>query len=216
MVNTSQYPPEIYDALYTDETGEVIGLDEVQLLDPIPHERTSVLINLLTGDDLYLAYQCGLVLAAWGIEQGVRYLQHLVTIRIDKVIELEPHRIWGQDNVYDIIARAFSITLRFTDYNKEEVIISLSNILSLYGECFFESKLKYALIDSDVPQLLPSIKQAMQAALNHERYYQASQLLPVLAKYDKAYAFAQVETFKQLVAKDERIRYNLEEMQLAE
>ena len=212
-MNPAQYPPDIYNALYTDETGEVVGLDEVQLLDPIPRERIPVLVNLLTGEDLYLAYQCGLVLAAWGVEQGVRYIHHLVTIRIDKLANFEPHRLWGQDNVYDVIARALSITLRFTDYNKEEIITALSEILSLYGECFFESKLKYALIDSDVSQLLLDIKQAMQSALSHERYYQASQLLPVLAKYDKVYAFAQIDMFQKLIAKDKRIQYNLEEMQ---
>lgn len=212
-MNPVQYPPDIYNALYTDETGEVVGLDEVQLLEPIPRERISTLVYLLTGDDLYLAYQCGLVLAAWGIEQGVHYLQHLVTIRIDKLANFEPHRIWGQDNVYDVIARAFSVTIRFTDYNREEIIAVLLDILNLYGDCFFESKLKYALIDSSVPELLPAIKQAMQLALQHERYYQASQLLPVLAKYDKAYAFAQVDTFEKLITKDKRIKYNLEEMQ---
>lgn len=212
-MNPAQYPPEIYNALYTDETGEVVGLDEVQFLDPIPRERIPKLVNLLTSEDLYLAYQCGLVLAAWGVEQGVRYLQHLVTIRIDKLAEFEPHRLWGQDNVYDVIARAFSMALQYTDYNKEELIAALSEILNLYGECYFESRLKYALIDNDVPELFLRIKQAMQLALDHERYYQASQLLPVLAKYDRAYALAQVTTFQKLIVKDKRIQYNLEEMQ---
>lgn len=212
MMNPAQYPQEIYNALYTDETGEVVGLDEVQLLEPIPHERIPKLVDLLTGDDLYLAYQCGLVLAAWGVEQGVHYLRHLVAIRIDKLAEFEPHRLWGQDNVYDVIARALKIAV-LSNYDKGEIIDIIKSILRLYGECYFESKLKYTLIKLNEPILLPDIKQAMQLALNHERYYQASQLLPVLAKYDNAYAFAQVTAFQKLIAKDKRIQYNLEEMQ---
>lgn len=50
--------------------GGVIGLDEVQLLDPIPVERITKLTACLGDNDLYLAYQYGLVLAAWGVREG--------------------------------------------------------------------------------------------------------------------------------------------------
>ena len=211
-MNPTQYPQDIYDALYTDETGEVIGLDEVQLLDPIPQERITRLIDSLSGDDLYLSYQCALVLAAWGIEQGVHYLRHLIATRIDQLAEFEPHRLWGEDNVYDVISEALYIGV-LSDYNKVEINSMVKEILELYGEAYFESKLKHVLIKLNEPELTPAIKQAMQLALKHERYYQASQLLPVLAKYDKVYAFAQVDAFQKLIAKDKRIQYNLEEMQ---
>lgn len=56
MATPAQYPADIYNAMYTDETGEVIGLDEVQLLEPIPTERIPKLTGLLLGDDLYMAY----------------------------------------------------------------------------------------------------------------------------------------------------------------
>ena len=212
-MNPAQYPQDIYNALYTDETGEVVGLDEVQLMEYVPAERISQLINLLFNDDLYLAYQCGLILAAWGISQGVHYLQHLIRIRIDKIAEFEPHRLWGQDNVYDVIADALEIAVHISGYDKAEIDESYKELLLLYGECYFEGKLKSALIKLDEQSLIPNIKQAMQSALDHERYYQASQLLPVLAKYDKAYASAQVGVFQNLIAKDKRIKYNLEEMQ---
>jgi len=170
MINPAQYPPDIYSALCTDEAGEVIGLDEVQLLDPIPVERIPKLIAHLGDTDLYLAYQCGLVLAAWGVREGVMYLQRLVDIRIDKTADFEPHRLWGQDNVYDVIAEALGIAV-LSGFDRREIAEIIKSILKLYGECFLESKLKQVLIDLKEPELLPAIKQAMSLALDHKRYY---------------------------------------------
>ncbi|HEX8660152.1 MAG TPA: hypothetical protein VF690_21590 [Hymenobacter sp.] len=199
--------------MYTDEFGEVVGLDEVQLMKDELSGRTELLTGLLRQNDLYLAYQCGLILAAWGISEGVDYLEYLVETRIDKTAEFESHRLWGEDNVYDVIAEALEIAASVNNYDRFLIIRVLKKIIFLYGECFFESKLKQALINLNEQSLLPDIKQAMNLALDSERYYQASQLLPVLAKYDKVYAFAQVATFQNLIVKDKRIQYNLEEMQ---
>ena len=213
-MNPAQYPQEIYSALYTDEFGEIVGLDEVQLMKTELSSRMPLLIGLLRQEDLYLAYQCGLILAAWGVSDGVDYLEYLVETRIDKTTEFEPHRLWGEDNVYDIIAEALELAVSINGYDRLLVARVFKKILALYGECYFESRLKQALINLNELALLPDIKQAMQLALDHKRYYQASQLLPVLAKYDKAYALAQVGPFQQLVAEDKRIQDNLEEMQI--
>jgi hypothetical protein len=212
IATPAEYPVYIYNDLYTNETGEEVGLDEVQLLDPIPVKRIPRLIVLLGNDDLYMAYQSGLILAAWGIKEGVAYFQHFIDARIDKNVTFERHRLWGLDNVYDVIAEALGIAI-LVDYNRVEVISMLRDILKLYGECYFESKLKGVLLNLDEQSLLPDIKLAMQLALQHERYYQASQLLPILAKYDGVYASTQVDTFRNLVGQDERIQCNLEEVQ---
>ena len=206
----SSYPTAVYKALYCDEAGETIGLDEVQLLEPIPVERVSFLTEQLRSGDLYLTYQCGLILAAWGIKEGVNHLHQLVITRIDKIAELEPHRLWGEDNVYDVIADALGVAV-LSDYNKTEVIKILDDILLLYGDCYFESKLKHVLIKLDDRRLLPGSKRAMHMALTSKRYYQASQLLPVIAKYDKSYATSQLPLFQQLIVQDDRIQYNIDE-----
>lgn len=211
-MNPATYPAPIYQALYTDEAGSVVGLDEVQLLDPVPAGRIPELLPLLAGSDLYLAYQAGLVLAAWGVEQGVDYLRHLVAIRIDKTAELAPGRLTGEDNVYDVIADALGLAV-LSGYAEQPIESLLRSVLALYGECFFESKLKMTLLHRDFPELLLATKQAATLALEHDRYYQASQLLPVLAKYDYPYALTQVALYERLVAQDARIAYNLTEMQ---
>ena len=210
-MSPNTYPSPIYQALYTNEEGELIGLDEVQLLDPVPTGRIPTLLPLLAADDLYLAYQTGLVLAAWGVEPGVAYLRHLVAIRIDKTTELAPGRLTGEDNVYDVIGEALGLAV-LSDYDEHEITTALASVLSLYGECFFEGKLKSMLLQLDLPGLLPAVKQAVKLALEHGRYYQASQLLPVLAKYDHPYAQSQASLFEGLTAQDSRIAYNLAEM----
>lgn len=206
------YPSPIYQALYTSEAGDVIGLDEVQLLDPVPANRIPELLPLLAGDDLYLAYQAGLVLAAWGVEAGVAYVQHLVAIRIDKTVELAPDRLTGEDNVYDVLGEALGIAA-LSGYDATHIATILRSVLGLYGECFFAGKLKTLLLHLHLPDLLPALKQAVTLALEHGRYYQASQLLPVLAKYDHTYALGQISLFERLTAQDARITYSLTEMQ---
>lgn len=205
------YPAPIYQALYTNEEGQLIGLDEVQLLDPVPTGRIPALLPLLTTDDPYLAYQAGLVLAAWGVEAGVAYLRHLVDIRIDQTTELAPSRLTGEDNVYDVIGEALGLAV-LSGYDEHAITTGLASVLGLYGECFFEGKLKNILLQLDLPNVLPAVKQAVQLALEHGRYYQASQLLPVLAKYDRPYALSQTALFEGLTAQDPRIAYNLAEM----
>ncbi len=212
MATPTEYPAYLYSALYTNKLGEVIGLDEVQLLEPVPVERIPKLIAHLADTNSYLAYQCGLVLAAWGVREGILYLQRLVDTRADKTTGFEPHQLWGEDNLYDVTAEALGIAV-LSGFDRREIMEIIKRILKLYGECFFESRLKRVLIDFNEPELLPAIKQAMSLALDYKRYYQASQLLPVLARYDSSYAMSQVILFKSLVAQDSRITYNLAEMQ---
>lgn len=213
MMNPAQYPQDVYNILYTDEIGEVVGLDEVQLMKSELSIRIPSLITLINSEDLYMAYQSGLILAAWGVREGVDFLDHLIKVRIDKTVEFEPHRLWGEDNIYDVIAEALKIAVSINGYDEQNINDLYENILLLYGECYFEGKLKYALIKLNTHSLLPNIKQAVQSALKYERYYQASQLLPVLVKYDRTYAFAQMDVFQKLLTKDKRIKYNLDEMQ---
>jgi hypothetical protein len=62
---------EKHKIMYASADGEVIGLDEVQLLDPIV-ERIAPLRALLAGPNAYDAYQAALILAAWGDARGAR------------------------------------------------------------------------------------------------------------------------------------------------
>lgn len=174
---------EIYHLLYEDDQGNVIGLDEVQLLDPPPLERAPALLELLKSDDLYLVYQAAIVLAAWGEEAGLDKIEELIDMRVHIYEEIAPQRIEDYDNVYDELAYAVHL-YGLTGKRPEARERIYGKLLELYGPCWFESKLKYVLLKSDFSNLAPNVRAAIERALSLERAYLASQLLPVLARWE--------------------------------
>lgn len=214
----NDYPKDIYHALYEDENGEVITLDEVQYLDPVEN-RTRFLQDLLNHDDLYIQYQAALILAAWADEEGLDKLEEFVDSRIDKKIEVSPHRINGDDNVYDEIAKAIKISA-FNDStgifdNQRRRIVK--KLLKLYGECYFESNLKYLLLDDALngndkfKDLLPDVEKAFIRCVKMKRNYLASQLLPVIAKWQSSLTYQFINAVRQMPAETPNPANNLAE-----
>jgi HEAT repeat protein len=168
--------------LYEDEDGQIIGLDEVQLLEPVPTNRIPEIRQLLDNNDLNLVFQATLVLAAWGDKAGFNKISELIDKKIHNQIQLAPHRLYGYDNVYDLLAEAIEI-YGYTQQDHKEIIDIYRKLLDLYGECTFESRLKIALLNHQYDVLANEVIQAINRAINNKRYYLASQLLPVLAKW---------------------------------
>ena len=198
------YSPEIQHLLYEDDAGRVIGLNEVQLLDPVPAARLGPVRALLASPDEYLAYQAASVLTAWGDAAGLRHLEQLIDGRVDQRLTLAPHRIWDYDNGYDEMAHAVSLYALSSDTEWPARLRILGKLLALYGPCFFESNLKAALLALE-PALAAELGPAMRAALARTQekgqLYLASQLLPPLARVDSAAARALVNAFPGLLRK---------------
>ncbi len=185
---------EVHHALYEDESGNEIGLDEVQLLDPVPVARTPVLQSLLGGPDLYRVYQAALILTAWANPHGLDKTEELVEKHICDEVELAPHRVEGYDNAYDEFAEAVHIS--GLSGSPAEVRKRLyGKLLGLYGDALFESKLKHALLQSGFAELAHGVKAAMYRSLTNGHPYLASQLLPVLAKWTPAEAWNLISQF---------------------
>lgn len=203
---------KIYNLLYRYEQDgeECFDLSEVQLLEFIDEKRTSNLIELLENDDKYIVYQAMLILIAWNIEEGFNKFNQFYSERWDKKLEFAPHRIWGDDNVYDIIAHAFSISL-LNGNAKASLSKQIKKLLSIYGEVFFESNLKSLLLESEFFELLEEIESALNSTLEKKKYYQASQLFVVITKYSKEKYLIYKNIFSEFLLKDNRIQYNLEE-----
>jgi len=172
--------------LYDDEAGNTVGIDEVQLLDPVPKERIPRLQQLLSHEDLHVVYQATLVLTAWGDGRALDKLEELVDRRVHQEMEFSPHRIYGYHNVYDVLAEAVSRFRLNSDERADQRQRVFEKLLGLYGPLNFEGKLKYALVDSDFRQLVPAIDRAVTRALACGKPYLASQLLPPLARFDSA------------------------------
>ncbi|MCV9926356.1 hypothetical protein OIU83_01735 [Flavobacterium sp. LS1R49] len=204
---------EIKNLLYSTGVPEEFGLYEVQIIEEIPVERIPKLIELLKNENQFIAYQAMLILTAWNIKEGFESITEFIKNQPDRNYEFEPHRIWGADNVYDYIADALYIST-FNSDDEEKIIPYFIELLKLYGIKFFESNLKSRLLKIEPrKELLPYIINALEESLKNELYYQSSQLLPVIAKYDKTLINDYITSFQKLIEMDNRIQYNLDEVQ---
>ena len=118
--------------------------------------------------------------------------------RIHRVFEFAPHRIYGYDNVYDEFAGAVDIRRLVRTDKQAQVGRIYEKLLGLYGPCGFEGHLKYALLDYDFVTLAAPIDLAMTRALESNRIYLASQLLPPLARLSPKRALERFGTFSNL------------------
>jgi hypothetical protein len=151
----------------------------------------------LGSDDLELVYRAALVLTAWGDDQGLDAIEHLIDSRIDAFGINVPHRIYGYNNVYDELAYAVYLfghcQRRVTDQKR-----IFSKLLNLYGPYDYESKLKHALLKTDFRGLLADVEQASQRAMTFGKFYLASQLLPVIAKWNAGIAWRLFPLFLEM------------------
>lgn len=195
---------------YNEDGYEGYDLREVQLLEKIDLERVEKLKLLLHNDDKYIAYQAMLILLAWSIPDGFKQLDRFISEKWDEIKNFEPHRLYNQDNVYDVITDALSVaTLK--GKSEQELYPYIKYFLNIYGDHFFESNLKEFLLKKNCRPLLQEIEQAMQSALKNKKYYQASQLFPVIVQYDKDGFNKFIDIFNDLISQDNRISYNIEE-----
>ncbi|SFN03298.1 hypothetical protein SAMN05421594_0507 [Chryseobacterium oleae] len=195
---------------YNEEGNEGYDLNEVQLLEKKDFDRVEQLKRLLHHQDRYVAYQAMLILLAWGIPEGFELLDRFTAEKWDEKESFEPHRLHNQDNVYDIITNALYIST-FNGKSEQELYPYIKQFLQLYGDRFFESHLKDFLLNKNCRPLVQEVEEAMQKALEGKRYYQASQLFPVLVYYDKNLFNQYIGIFTTLNIQDNRIAYNMDE-----
>ncbi|MFN1215751.1 hypothetical protein ACKW6Q_02080 [Chryseobacterium kwangjuense] len=203
---------ELHELLYyyNEEGYEGYDLNEVQLLGKKDFDRVEQLKKILHHEDQYIAYQAMLILLAWSIPEGFELLDRFIAEKWDEKESFEPHRLYGEDNVYDIITNALYIST-FNGKSEQELYPYIKQFLHLYDDRFFESHLKDFLLKKDCGPLLKEIEQALQTALENQRYYQASQLFPLLVHYDKNLFNLYIGIFRPLIILDSRIMYSIEE-----
>ena len=205
------YSNKIKHLLYEDESGELIGLDEVQLLDPIPVSRIPALHQLINDEDLYLAYQATLVITAWGDVLGLRKIEEFIDNRIDEKIEIAPNRIYGYDNVYDELADAVGLFALSSNEFIDERKRIFRKLLDLYGEMSFESKLKYTLLKSNFTDLLPNVEEAIDRAYQAGKFYLSSNLLPILGKWNSPEFYKWMRIFAKMEDQTPNPKFNVVE-----
>lgn len=107
---------EVYDLLYThyDRHGALIeDMDDVLFCedDEIPRYRIPKLEALLTPitdtKNSLIPIEAAKLLAAWGSEKALDYLDSCINQRIDLLGSIDPHRLYHYDTLYERIADSY-------------------------------------------------------------------------------------------------------------
>ncbi|WP_338845920.1 hypothetical protein V8J88_19605 [Massilia sp. W12] len=205
---------EIVKLLYTNEDGEIDSLRDAQLMEEVDEARADAVCTLLSHADVFIRYQALLLALAWGRPQALQVFHALLAQAPVFEFALEPDRIYGHDNYLDEMALAFYYYAEKTG-EVEEILPVCHRFLALYPQRYFKSHFKYVLQSLSHHSLAADMSKAIHQSLKNSRVYQASQLLPPLAKhYAKSHAQLLddlIHEFMRLPADHPNQRFNVAE-----
>lgn len=171
---------QAYRLLYCDDSGETVGLEEVQLLDPWPTDRLGPLRTLLVEGDPTARFHSMLVLVAWGDSVGLEAANRFLHNKQDDASGISTHRLHGRNLAYDELADALGLSLA-NNVDRAEVTALAVQLLQLFRTEFFESGLERLLSALADPELQDEILRAIGDVSSQGRVQEASELLPALA-----------------------------------
>lgn len=185
--------PETQQLLYADETGELVGVAEVQLMEPIPAERIPSVRALLASDDIVARFHALLVLVGWGDEGGLAHVETVLAGTTNPFDGVDTHRFGSVDLAYDRIADALSTGLTFNHLDLTRVRALGLALLNRCGDVFYENGLERLLTALKDPSLADATETAVFRLLDNDEARQATDLLPALATVAPERAMAIVE-----------------------
>jgi len=198
--NTMQIPESgsrAYQLLYCDDEGEEVGLDDIFLLDPISADRLAATQSLLSDENPLIRFQAALILTAWGNDAGLDALETMIRQGGRDGFNLSLDRLTGEDNRFDDMANPIHYYAFFSDGDKSRTLHALGELLRIYPDHSFKSGLKYVLPFYTEPEISGKVREAIVQCQHSGRTYQASQLLPVLAKMDPEACWQLLPLFTQ-------------------
>lgn len=189
--------PETQRLLYADETGELEGVFEVQLMDPVPAERIPELRALLGGDDL-VAWSDGLrVLVGWGDLDGLAEAERIVASGEHPFGGIHTHRLYGVDLWYDNLAMALALGVSHNGLPHDRVRMLAGKLLAIStGDVFFREGLERLVSGLDDMALVEPMEQALVTLAETDRR-KGADLLPALATMDPDRAMTVLNLFRE-------------------
>ncbi|MCU0430588.1 MAG: hypothetical protein MUF42_11520 [Cytophagaceae bacterium] len=174
---------ELYSLLYRDEEGELVGLEEVQLLDPIPVNRIPLLLNYISKEDEYVSYQIALVLTSWGQNQGLDWIMEKM-LNFDSKNSIDIDRFGEADLFYEkAIESIYFYTLSGGD--RVAAINSIEKALDVFFEFYVNGRFRNALFKLKPFELKFKILNLFQFSLDKNKLDRIAALLPVVAILDE-------------------------------
>jgi hypothetical protein len=186
--------------LYFDSEGNEV-LEVLDLIGKKPiAERTEQLIYLLSHENISLRLDAAVLLTAWGIEEGVNYLENF----LDRdAIEREGKYLCRNnedDCTYDVIGESLTI---FADNNPEKIAIvirPLRKTLLLFHQRCFEFRMTVALSNSDISiYLVDNFKENIDLCLQANKPGEATELLQLYMKWGGARVLGDVVKYAKKI-----------------
>lgn len=183
-----------YKNLYCDAAGEVIGLDEVQLMEPIPAERVVFLRELFASGSEYERYQAALVLVAWNDPDIFARLDwYLDQLMARSGEALSPDRLHSVDTACDWVAGALSISL-LNGARVETVDYYTRKLLAGVTSQYYRSGLQSLLVKTTRPVLVADLEMALRGAFEAAQQSKAALFLEPIARVEPMLAWSLIAT----------------------
>lgn len=141
---------ETYDLLYTyyDNDGELIeDMEDVFYCDDddIPQDRIPKLEVLLTpiidAKSSLVPMEAAKLLAAWGSVKAIDYIEYCIDSRVDRLGNLEPHRLHNYDTIYEkFIEDILNYHARCADCSEKKGVEARKRIFSVMKKIIILSK----------------------------------------------------------------------------
>jgi hypothetical protein len=169
--------------LYTDEDGNEVDVLDLRMMEPI-YDRIQKLKILLHNNNTSQRLDSAVLLTAWGIEEGVDYLENF----LDRdAIEKEGKYLCRNnkdDCTYDVIGESL---VTFTTNNPREskrVIVPLEKTLSFFGKRSFDNGISSFLIHADISVcLVDNFEKNINSCIEINKICEASEFLVLYAKW---------------------------------
>ncbi len=187
--------PETQHLLYANETGELEGVFEVQLMDPVPVDRIPLVRALLGGPDLVAWSHALLVLLGWGDLTGLAEAERLLESDENPFLGIDTHRLYGADLTYDNIAHALAIGVSVHDLPRDRASKLARRLLNRSEQVFFQNGLENLITTLDDPALLDETEAAVIRLVEIDEK-KGADLLPALASLDPTRASAAIERYQ--------------------
>ena len=139
---------DIYDLIYThyDEKGDKIDdFEEVLLCEDFDIDKSKIeplkklLVPVSNPKETLVPIEAAKLLAAWGVDEAIDYFQYCIETRIDKLGNLEPHRLHGYDTTYEEITDSL-LKYYARCYDRREADIALKKISPLLSKILLLAK----------------------------------------------------------------------------
>ena len=177
-------------ALYIDDDGNDVGVDEVSYIEEPSDERTQTLAHTLTCPWHATAYRISAasLLGGWGDASALVYASVALSEYMPEAGLVSENRLGKYDDYPDLLAEIVVVHAEAAGVGELHLCL-FDWILSTYHLLPMYSRFPYGLARLDVPQLRESLREAICSTLDQSDPVRAGWLLKAASRTDATLFF---------------------------